>query len=180
MPDCEQCGAALDRRLEQSGENGEPSTTEHYRCPGCGAGGFRVVDEAGDVLRGGGPAFGRVPRRARVSEADDGSLLIADGGQLVDHPAVADVGHLLRGEGKTSRKALHLPAEDDPDRPACRCGEHDGHWWRVDPDRAPENYRLCRYCDPDHEIDRSGHSAGNALRAKLLAMDPDELGRGSA
>ncbi len=86
MPECECCRADLDQVTDQDGSTGG-RTVEHYRCPGCGTGGSRVVDEDGETVREVGPAFGSTYRRATVERHDDGGLLIADGG---DPTAIMD------------------------------------------------------------------------------------------
>jgi hypothetical protein len=84
MPDCARCGTALECRRRQPATQGD-GETEHYRCPGCGEGGFRVLGPNGSEQRTGGPAFDGLPdRRATVQDADDG-ILIADGGHPPDH-----------------------------------------------------------------------------------------------
>lgn len=87
---------------------------------------------------------------------------------------------LVAGQASAKSSVYHHPSDDDPDRPGCRRSSTEGrHYWRVAPDRVPDGYRLCRFCDPDETIDRD--NSGSNLRRKLLAMDPDEIGEeGSA
>lgn len=81
MSDCARCGTALECRRRQPGTKTERET-EHYRCPDCGEGGYRVLGPNGSEERTGGPAFEGAPdRQATVQDADDG-ILIADGGGL--------------------------------------------------------------------------------------------------
>lgn len=82
MPDCASCGSALGDPIRQPAERGPTTEAEHYRCPGCGAGGYRVVDGR-RVLRSGGPAFTEPTDRDRALEAADRDPLTAvpDGGK---------------------------------------------------------------------------------------------------
>lgn len=85
MPDCARCGSALGDPLRQPAERKPPTDAateaEHYRCPDCGAGGYRVVDDR-RVLRSGGPAFTGQTARDDAIAANGGDPLqaVTDGG----------------------------------------------------------------------------------------------------
>ena len=55
MPECVCCGSDPEARRDQPGTQGDRYTV-HYRCPDCGAGGYRVFDNDG-LVRSGGPVF---------------------------------------------------------------------------------------------------------------------------
>lgn len=78
---------------------------------------------------------------------------------------------LVPGQDRNPHGVYHLPDEAGSLTP--RCYQGDRHYWEANPDRLPSDYRLCRYCDPDFEIDR--RTPDHQLRDKLLAMDPDEV-----
>lgn len=57
MPECAGCGDGLAEPVRQPAEHDAATEAHHYRCPGCGRGGFEIVDPDGHQLRTGGPAF---------------------------------------------------------------------------------------------------------------------------
>jgi len=94
MPECACCDTDLEDRREQPGTKGLGFTI-HYRCPGCGAGGFEVHDADGPV-RTGGPAFDGWSAHAQAA-ADAGrdpwdmpeATPVADGGQPAEERQAA-------------------------------------------------------------------------------------------
>jgi hypothetical protein len=84
---------------------------------------------------------------------------------------LADVDHVLvRSASHGAGGVVHLPDDDDPDWPGCRVGEDsDGPFWTVDVEEIPDEWRLCRNCDPEYVItpDQPDESLVNKL------ADPD-------
>lgn len=56
-PACRECGGPLGDPVRQPAERNEGTIALHYHCPDCGAGGYRVIEPGGRVVRDGGRAF---------------------------------------------------------------------------------------------------------------------------
>lgn len=56
--ECANCNSLLSEPVRQSAERNEGTIALHYRCPNCGAGGYRIVTDDDETVRYGGRAFG--------------------------------------------------------------------------------------------------------------------------
>jgi hypothetical protein len=85
---------------------------------------------------------------------------------------------LRRTRHRGGQHVVHLPSDDDCEQPAC--GQalrlEDAAYTQVPADRIRDSARLCKYCDPDHEVEKG--TTGTPLASLLEDAGSDLVSDG--
>lgn len=91
-----------------------------------------------------------------------------------------DHGHVLLAKLASRTKKYHLPAVENPAKPACHHGTNGGRakdaksWTQVDADSPRlHNKTLCKWCDPTIKVENN--PGGQELAGRLADLDADDV-----
>lgn len=128
------------------------------------------------------PECGLITNRLDLTITSDGQLVCPGCGHIITSYGVLqrDEDHILTPiHQQRSGHVAHKPSNDHPLVPACdeKVRQRSNDYYRPISASQLEDDRieLCKFCDPDYEIDRSGSSRGHYNSLKAAAEDDGDL-----
>jgi hypothetical protein len=128
------------------------------------------------------PDCGLITNRLDLIITSDGLFVCPGCGHIITSYGVLqrDEDHILTPiHQQRSGHVAHKPSDDHPLVPACdeKARQRDDDYYRPIPTSQLETGRieLCKFCDPEHEIDRSTSSRGHYKALKAAAEDDADL-----